>query len=136
MKNDIETPLDKTQKSALMALARSINMVHVGDGIHSHALSRYYPTKYGWEPVVRINWKHEYRDLEKKYDNVQGVLAAYKKEVQDLRDVIHADKGRKWMEKVLRIISSSTDSDECLKQIKRFLLDKEDYSKMNKKKGG
>lgn len=124
--NEIENPLTRRQKSALMELARSMGMIHVGGGIHMWKGERYYPTILGWSTVVKFNWMDEYRKLERDYANLQILHSMKGKENQEMRSVLKTNNPQ--LNKVWKILQGHSSDDEKIKTIRRFLMDK--------KKGG
>lgn len=105
-----------------MELAKSNGMIHVADGIHMIGADRYYPTPFGWVPVIAYNWKEEYRKLERNYENLQVLHDLKDKENREMRDIVKTSSpiaSRIW-----RIVQGHMEDKEKLRAIKRFLLDK------------
>jgi hypothetical protein len=115
--------LTKSQKGALLCLAQNLGLRPLRGVVHSKDGTTYYPTRYGWQPVVLYNWKEEYRKLEKSYEDVQSLLREKQAEVEDLREVMKMGK-QGLLEKIWRVVTGHITDEEKVRQIKRYLIDK------------
>lgn len=128
--NEVLNPLTRRQRIALLMLAQELGFTHERNGIHRGDGERYFPTPKGWQPVVRFNWRENYRELERNYENLQSIVRMQKKDIQEMKKLLRIqDNGM--MKKVWDVLQSHVDNTEKVKMLQRYIQDK-----INKKNEG